>query len=756
MTKRNSGHRSEHRSAPHLIDKVEAPDGTVVVIGHHEGSISFDDAPSPIFIGVPPRRPLIARETELAEVLSRICESPATALHGLPGAGKTALVTTLVHQPELREHFPGGVFWAGLGPTPDIASALSVWANALDAELPSEHDINSRAQRLSVLLQRHAQGEPVLLVIDDVWSWDHAQAFREIDFPNCALLITTRDPALARKFTHEPILLRELTQECAEVVLSALCPKAKETDPDGLRKLCEVVGGLPLALTLIAATLRDHSGQARWMREEISRLLATGEARLTLKSQEHRLGLQGTTTTLRAIVELSVAALSEELQGAFECLGAFAPKPSVFGSKAVFAVWNVEDAIGCHWIRQLLNRGLMEAAGEDQFTMHQVLAAVALGHMRNDREYRKRHAKFYYLFVRSQNDQWRAIEREMGQIRHAWMWTSGPSGDDALTIGYGYAMEPYLGNRGLWKERKSWIKGALDAAQRAKAKEDEGRFLSTLGMADLALGDTEAALEHVELGMRIHRDVCDRVDEAKSLTNLGVIYSIMGNKERALECYQQALPIHLEVGNTADAGSAITNIGNIYSAKRDLKRAREYYERALPIHRDAGNKTNEANTLCALADLDSAEGDKRRAVEYHEQGLALRRQTGEKLGEARTLAGLARAYTAIGDLDKAQECYEKAILIHRDLESATNEAAWVFRSFAVFRLAQLDLSGAIDLLEQLVCICETHRHPQLKSARSFLRYLCILKRLRFPLFAALLSAALAIVAAISWHLLAQH
>jgi hypothetical protein len=116
--------------------------------------------PAPLFVGRPPgfRRPLIGRDEELAALRSTVCSGGAaaiTALNGLPGVGKTALATALVHDPEVCAHFAGGVFWVGLGRTPNVESALGIWAGltggwgSMGYALPFFFPLSRSALRLS-------------------------------------------------------------------------------------------------------------------------------------------------------------------------------------------------------------------------------------------------------------------------------------------------------------------------------------------------------------------------------------------------------------------------------------------------------------------------------------------------------------------------------------------------------------------------------------------------------------------------------
>ncbi len=93
-------------------------------------------------IGVPPkpRHPIVGRDQAVADLRARLMQgerAAITALHGLPGVGKTTLATALAHDDAVRRHFRGGVYWAALGPLGDVGSALGFGWRARDARANS-------------------------------------------------------------------------------------------------------------------------------------------------------------------------------------------------------------------------------------------------------------------------------------------------------------------------------------------------------------------------------------------------------------------------------------------------------------------------------------------------------------------------------------------------------------------------------------------------------------------------------------------
>ena len=93
-------------------------------------------------------------------------------LHGMGGIGKSVLASALAHDRKVREAFPDGIVWIGLGALPDLRARMQDAHRALggDGAMATEHE---GKEKLKDLLRDKA----VLLVIDDVWRRGDADAF---------------------------------------------------------------------------------------------------------------------------------------------------------------------------------------------------------------------------------------------------------------------------------------------------------------------------------------------------------------------------------------------------------------------------------------------------------------------------------------------------------------------------------------------------------------------------------------------------
>lgn len=148
----------------------------------------------------PPAPPahFTGHEDELARFAQLLTSGQSvaiTALHGMGGIGKTSLALKLAER--LLPHFPGGVLWWSLGPTPDVVTALDVWARHAypRADLSAFPCADTRAAVVRPMLAKLAK---LCVIIDDVWDTGSFGILRSAVPPGCPVLITTRDGDLAK------------------------------------------------------------------------------------------------------------------------------------------------------------------------------------------------------------------------------------------------------------------------------------------------------------------------------------------------------------------------------------------------------------------------------------------------------------------------------------------------------------------------------------------------------------------------------
>jgi NB-ARC domain len=326
--------------------------------------------------GAPPPFPeliFIGRDEAVHNVKGLLGRLPVTVVRGWPGVGKTTLVGVLSRDPEVSRAFPDGVLWTSLDQKPSLISNLAGWGRALGRDDILRLPTAEEAAKLLANLLIHKK---MLLIVDDVWEAAHGATFLQVRSGECAMLVTTRLPAVAQTLaqTEEAIYyLDVLSENDAMKLMQVLAPDVVSKHADECRLLVNDLERLPLALHVAARLLRTESKHG-WGVTELLADIRNGAAVIKAQAPADRME-EGSIPTVTALLQKSTNLLDEQTRDCFAYLGAFAPKPATFDLAAMKAVWEVEDPKPI--ARELVGRGLLEPTGSGRFQMHALLVAHA-------------------------------------------------------------------------------------------------------------------------------------------------------------------------------------------------------------------------------------------------------------------------------------------------------------------------------------------------------------------------------------------
>ena len=261
----SKGHLSkiENDIVPASLELAEACDAALAAEGRLKAAFAADvarhappagaaTAGAPFDVPPPPSY-FIGRDVETAQVMEAIlgpedgARAPVVLLHGMPGAGKTALALQVAHA--VRARFPGGCLYVDFssgGPAMHgrLLRRLGVPPDQIPAE-PGE----ARALYLSALYRR-----AVLIVADGVTNSRQVAALVPAS-PACAVIATSRRRLTALDDCRA-ILLPPLTPGHAAALFRAVSER-DDLGPDAdVRRVAAACGGLPLALRVAAITAR--------------------------------------------------------------------------------------------------------------------------------------------------------------------------------------------------------------------------------------------------------------------------------------------------------------------------------------------------------------------------------------------------------------------------------------------------------------------------------------------------------------------
>jgi WD40 repeat protein len=287
-------------------------------------------------------------ELLLADVLRPTAITSAeriVALLGMGGVGKSVLAAAFGRSIGSRRAFENGVIWLTAG---QEATSLTVLENikrvgiALDDDPRHYVSEKTAAARLPALLA----DKICLIILDDVWSIDQVQQFRDALGERCRLLITTRDGELATSLGAQECRVNVLDAHQSVSLLTEWSNQEGKELPSSAARIAAECGNLPFALALCGAMIRDGTA---W--SDVLDALQTADLTFidrVLPNYPHR-------NVLRAI-QVSVQALGIIADGAidrFHELAVF-PVGQVIPEAVIVRLWSHSAGRTPRASRQLL------------------------------------------------------------------------------------------------------------------------------------------------------------------------------------------------------------------------------------------------------------------------------------------------------------------------------------------------------------------------------------------------------------------
>ncbi len=313
--------------------------------------------------------------TNLAQRLhlfdSSVENTPAVALRGMGGIGKTTLAAAIGRLKPVQRTFPDGVLWVSLGQRPTVRLVQNNWGRALQLDLMAERDEAACRDRLREALHRRR----CLLLIDDVWEVEHGRQFR-VAGPLCRTIYTTRESVIAHELVTRTNTIRVelLEPEAAVALLQQLAPEAVTADEQSAYTLCERLEYLPLAITLAGRMLANEADVPSRMRRLQQELIERRDEALKLVAQSGRLGdSEERPLSVRQILDLSVSRLNQTDRERFAMSSVFGGDPLTWELEAAAFVWECSIEQAEDTTARLIQRGLVERRN-GQYWMHALLA----------------------------------------------------------------------------------------------------------------------------------------------------------------------------------------------------------------------------------------------------------------------------------------------------------------------------------------------------------------------------------------------
>ena len=682
--------------------------GTVAIESARESS-QYAEPPQ----GVAPnnlpieRDPFVGRDAELHAIAREWAGAARLiTLTGTGGSGKTRLA--LRHASNSIGAWPGGIFFCDLSETRSqdgicfaVASALGVPLTGDDPAALLGHAIAGRGRCLLILDNFE---QVAALAPTTVGRWLERA-------PLASFLVTSRERLHIAGEAHFPLDPMPLDSDAIELFQVRARAQRPEfwLDVDGaaaVKRIVELVDGLPLAIELAAARVRVLSlGQIAERMSDRFRVLV--DARGTKARQ----------ATMKAAIDWSWDLLTPWEQRALATCAVFEGSFTLRAAEAVLDLSEFADAPAVvDVIESLIDKSLLRVAAMTGIGDRQDLDEPHFGMYISVHEYaaerlellgpdvrrvaEERHGRHYAGFGseqaleplsgREELQRRRALALALDNLVAAFRRAVGRGDVETMTSTYRAAWE-VLEIRGpaalgielgaqlpelhandddllvaghLARARALWRSGRTAAAAElleeivAATGQNGNRRREAVARTMLASilyrrGKAAEARTHLDRALLLHREVGDRRGEAHALTNLGNIGVEQARLAESKAHYLAALEIYRTIGDTSERGPILGNLANVCVYTLEFDEAQLRFGEALELARRSGDRRSEGNLLSNMANLADLTGRPQEALELSEAALRIHRQVGNRRFECMVLGNLGELHLARDRLEQA-------------------------------------------------------------------------------------------------------
>jgi predicted ATPase/signal transduction histidine kinase/class 3 adenylate cyclase len=598
---------------------------------------------------------LVGREREAEELRRRLLD-PATRLVTLTGPGGTGKSRlSLQVAADSIDDFDHGTFFVPLAEIDDPELVPAAIAAALDVREEATRSV--RETLLAAL-----RDQQLLVVLDNLEQVvDCAPFVGELlrACPSVKLLATSRIPL--RVYGEREYPLAPLPEDDA---VRLFVERARDARPDfettgaaaaAVAQICARSDGLPLAIELAAARVREMTPEA---------MLARKDRRQPNQSDGAR-DLPARQQTLHNLIQWSYDLLDAGEKALFCRLGVFRGAFGLDAAETVAAAPGVASGLA-----SLAEKSLVRRVGEPgaqspepRFELLQTIHEFALEQLEASGDaaaVRDRHAGHFAALAEAAQPNlggaeqvaWlNRLEADHDDLRAALRWLEEQSQVDLeRALRLGAALWGFWLRRGHFHEGRAQLERLLQLVP-ADAAPSPAWASAYAGAGTLAAeqGDYDVARERFFKALELWQALGDRRRVAGTLLNLGTLARRQADYFAAKEFLERSLDLWSEVGSPQGTATALTNLGVLALDQGDPAAARPYLERSLAIKRELGDTRGTATALINLAEVALDLGDLPESRRAAHEAIRLFQEAGARRGLVDALEACACLAAAEGD-----------------------------------------------------------------------------------------------------------
>ncbi len=237
------------------------------------------------------------------------------------------------------------------------------------------------------------------------------------------------------------------------------------------------------------------------------------------------------------------------------------------------------------------------------------------------------------------------------------------------------------------------------ALKRKSARYYSGIFYNLLGIILKMKGETEKALEYLQLAFQHHEKAGNLNEAAGVRLNIGNIFSDRGEFEKALDAHTRVKRMGQVTGDPSNYAVALLNIGNDHYGMGRIREALTSFEEAIEASKNIPDNFFRIEALRSRANVNAVLGITETALADLGDALKLARQIEARASEAGVFTDRAHLTAFLcGDLDAAKRELSTA----RSLlpESASGGLVDVLALSATFLILKREADEALQELKR--------------------------------------------------------